>query len=117
MENQFYEKHTKIISIAEFEKEIPPEKYPYYFSKNEIERYAHKKNKGSLAVRYALKTLIKEIFALKTPITAIEILNDKNNAPMLNLYNTQINSEIHISLSHAQKMAIVFLVKNKNVTI
>lgn len=107
------DKHTVFLSIDQFISEVPEKDYPLYFSAEEIKRYGHRRNKGSLAVRFALKQKLKEIFKTIEPANQIEILDAENGQPILH-WPQAPHTGIHISLSHARKKVAALIIIEKH---
>ncbi len=103
-------KYTAFLTIQKFISEVPPEKYSQYFSSREIAIFGSRKNKGSLAVRYALKQKLKEIFNSTTPYNKIEILNKSNGQAILEWKSAPREKKIHFSLSHSKEEVAVLIV-------
>ncbi len=85
------------------------------FTEKEIEYCKDKKPISQhLAARFAGKEVVmKVLLPLNILLKAlqIEILNDENGRPFVNLRNvSNINFEIKISLSHSDNLAIAFAI-------
>ena len=82
------------------------------FTKKEIEYCISKKKPSQhFAVRFAAKEAVIKAFSsiqINLEFNQIEIINDKNGAPIVNLKMFQ-NHDIKISLSHSDKYAIAFV--------
>ena len=106
------DKHIDTTSILSFTKEIEPSLYFDYFTQNEINRYAKKRKKGSLAARFLIKRLIRKHFSQEVEFTDIEILNDEIGKPTLCILGKSADEikHIHFSLSHSQDEVAVVVI-------
>ncbi len=110
-----YEKITKTAKISEFEKQVKPADYPSIFTENEINRYATKKSKGSMAARYLLKNEIIKKLNLEPKLTDIEIVNDNTGKPVLQFINQSDKNlpSFSFSISHTKNEVAIMLVIEK----
>lgn len=93
-------------------RQVGPDRYELYFTAAEIESFAHRKNKASLAARYLVKEIIREKIGEELQATDVEILNDEHGRPRLSsgkISPEQMN-QIHFSISHTKDIAIAMLV-------
>jgi phosphopantetheinyl transferase (holo-ACP synthase) len=102
---------TERMLIADFEKQIGPERYTDFFTESEIARYGKRRGKGGLAARYLIKKILLENASIEGGYTALEILNEESGKPVLKLQKPLFgNSEnIHISISHTKHEVAVFV--------
>jgi phosphopantetheinyl transferase (holo-ACP synthase) len=107
--------YSETILIDEFTTKILPDSYIQYFTLKEIQAYAHKRKKGSLAARYLIKNVIRKYFKSSIGYNEMEILNSDSGKPVL--YCSKLEKEelerIHISLSHSQQEVAVFVIIEK----
>ncbi len=110
-----WEEYSETILIDDFSSKVLPEVYNQFFTPNEIQAYAHKRKKGSLAARYLIKRIIRSHFESLEDYKDLEILNADSGKPLL--YSDKIDKEvlkrIHISLSHSQQEVAVFVIIEK----
>jgi phosphopantetheinyl transferase (holo-ACP synthase) len=99
------------MAVADFEQQIRPERYPGYFTGNEIARYGKRRGKGGLAARYLIKKILLENAEVKGNYTDLEILNEASGKPRIIQHKTLFpNLEaVHISLSHTKHAVAVFV--------
>ena len=109
------DKHIETITILNFNKEVESKSYPNYFTQNEINKYAKKRKKGSLAARFLIKKLIRNHFNQQVEYTDIELLNDDIGKPTLCISGKSDFEvkHIHFSLSHSQdEVAVIVIFEN-----
>ncbi len=108
-----YNKITKIFFLEDFQKSVDKRKYKDFFTINEINQYASRKNKGGLAARYYLKNEIIKYCNNKIKFTDIEILNDKYGKPLLSVKNKNIVvKDISFSISHTKTHIAIIIIFN-----
>ncbi len=91
------------------------------FTKKELEYCLSKKiSHRHLAARYAAKEAVIKAFLSSNEklsiknINQIEILNDKNGAPRINIKNHKKFNKVKISMSHNKDSAIAFALLSKS---
>jgi len=107
------QKIVREISLEDFNRQVKHRMYHEYFTAREIELFAGKKNKASLAARYLVKRiLIEHAGVAGLGFADLEILKNESGRPKLHTekINRELLEKIHISMSHTKHTAIALVV-------
>jgi len=83
------------------------------FTQKELKYCFAKKNPaGSLAARFAAKEAVIKATSrfMAISMNEIEIVNNKNNAPIAIIHNKKMKANISVSMSHSKDHAIAFAI-------
>ena len=82
------------------------------FTKNELDYCFSKKNSSAhLCARFCAKeALIKALGDKKIPLNKIEVLNEIDGKPFINLIDNDFEGKIELTLSHCENYSTAFVV-------
>jgi phosphopantetheine--protein transferase-like protein len=117
-----FEELTQVKSVDEIKSVFLNESEDFFFTDNEL-KHAEQKNKiKSLGARYLIKKSILDYLSFENGFKDIEIINQKNGKPIVELMGRVLKemkeleiSNIQISISHSRGFITSLVILEKDV--